>query len=439
MILQGTCKMMPGDIAVMLKLGDILAIGVILCVIGVDVMLFVNDDSDVSQNTIIEDNTEICGDWRYTFNYGGYSVSIVKYIGDATDVLDIPESITYDGVIYPVFGVNGKDSAHPLVSNEQLHPGCILNLPNSLLSIGAYSFSGCSNFGGELVIPEGVRAIGKLAFSHCDGFCGTLHIPDSVTSIGESAFTWAGGFTKLELSDNLSMIGSYAFYHCTGFMGDLVLPEKLLAVYDSTFGECKGFDGTLVLPTNLRSIGMSAFTRCHFTGELALPASLSKLTQFAFMWCTFSGNVQLPDTLSVVECGVFVECPYIESVTIPESVTEIKSTAFYGCTNLKTVYNASALEITKGAEDNGCIGLYADTIYTCHTITIEQTNPNGGVLDKQSLIAIHESSLQCSSTQLSTTVPANVCTATPFPGFDVIWVGVDGTISENRVVIAQFT
>ncbi|MBQ7874945.1 MAG: leucine-rich repeat protein, partial [Oscillospiraceae bacterium] len=63
-------------------------------------------------------------------------------------------------------------------------------LPESLETIGSYTFYGCSGLK-EVIIPKNVVDIGKNSFGNCSGL------------------------ETIELSENLETIGSYAFYGCT--------------------------------------------------------------------------------------------------------------------------------------------------------------------------------------------------------------------------------
>lgn len=61
-----------------------------------------------------------------------------------------------------------------------------ITIPDSVTSIGSYTFEGCTSLT-SITIPDSVTSIGSGAFSGCKGLT-SIEIPDSVTSIGNSAF-----------------------------------------------------------------------------------------------------------------------------------------------------------------------------------------------------------------------------------------------------------
>ena len=87
-----------------------------------------------------------------------------------------------------------------------------MTIPNSVTSIGNYTFRNCSGFTGTLTIPNSVTTIGDHAFFNCKGFTGDLTIPNSVTTIGNYAFYECEGLSEIFLyRDTNPTIGSTAF------------------------------------------------------------------------------------------------------------------------------------------------------------------------------------------------------------------------------------
>jgi uncharacterized repeat protein (TIGR02543 family) len=68
-------------------------------------------------------------------------------------------------------------------------------LPQSLATIGAYAFRGCSALE-SVTFPAGLRSIGRSAFYSCIGMTGNLTLPAGLTSIDLYAFTYCN-FTSV--------------------------------------------------------------------------------------------------------------------------------------------------------------------------------------------------------------------------------------------------
>lgn len=82
-----------------------------------------------------------------------------------------------------------------------------------------------------------------------------------------------------------------------------------------------------------------------------------------------SGNgtlreVIIPSSITVISKNAFRNCTSLMSVTIGEGVREIGNYAFEGCYNLIEVINRSFLNVEKGSEEKGSVGLHALEIHT---------------------------------------------------------------------------
>ena len=126
----------------------------------------------------LEVHAEENGDYTYTVNEDGNSVTITKYAGKGEEV-NIPSEI------------EGK----------------------KVVSIGEKAFMGCSSLT-SVTIPNGVTDIGYFAFSDCSSLT-SVTIPASVKNIEETAFSGCSSLTSVTIPDSVTSIGSMAFANCS--------------------------------------------------------------------------------------------------------------------------------------------------------------------------------------------------------------------------------
>ena len=85
-------------------------------------------------------------------------------------------------------------------------------LPDSIETIGAYAFHGCSALE-RVSLPAALQEVSLRMF---DG-CGTLEqvtLPAGLKNIGDYAFYGCGNLKKLHLPETVVRVGKYAFYNC---------------------------------------------------------------------------------------------------------------------------------------------------------------------------------------------------------------------------------
>ena len=101
--------------------------------------------------------------------------------------------------------------AHNLYLNNKLVTNLVI--PESVTSIKAYVFSGCSGFT-SVTIGNNVTSIKDYAFAYCSGIT-NITIPESVTSIGYRAFYNCSGITKIYYKGSESEWGTMSidFYN----------------------------------------------------------------------------------------------------------------------------------------------------------------------------------------------------------------------------------
>ena len=129
-----------------------------------------------------------------TYNMPNYGSSL-------TGTLIIPDSVEYNGVIYPVTAIGDYAFHHSYGIDTVILPNTItainteafcacadlksVAIPNSVITLGNLAFAACHQLS-DMTIGESVVTIGNQAFD-ADTSLVTVVIPNSVVSIGQSA------------------------------------------------------------------------------------------------------------------------------------------------------------------------------------------------------------------------------------------------------------
>lgn len=120
------------------------------------------------------------------------------------EILEIPETVTYEGENYTVTGIGASAFRNNITVKE-------IDLPRTLTYIGKYAFDGCENL------------------QH-------VYMEEGVTYIGTAAFECCYSLQEVELPDSVEYIGDYAYNHCYSVSNEeIVLPRNL-----KRLGENKG-------------------------------------------------------------------------------------------------------------------------------------------------------------------------------------------------------
>lgn len=285
---------------------------------------------------------------------------------------------------------------------------------SQLVTIGTEAFLD-STFTGSILIPNSVVTISDFAFSGNTSANGIIRIGTSVNSIGDNAFAYTSGITRVESwATAAPAVGTTPFLGCgtseihvkfsaTGYgstyvgmnvIYDLDIADPKILVTQSglkkgynfptgvvpmnfrkgntsvtsvdigdgitaiqidafegctnltsvTFGNSlqtisRGFAGTalaqnnLVLPNSLYSFGYYSFANITGgVGEVTLPTNplLTSIGSFAFYNSDFVGDLVIPDSVTVISISAFRGCGFNGTLTLSNQINEISNTAFYG-------------------------------------------------------------------------------------------------------------
>lgn len=279
--------------------------------------------------------------WVYYISSNAKKASVSSLEGSDQYVgsINIPESISYGGIDYPVteIGYNAFFDCKGLTS---------VTIPNSVTKIDVGAFTGCIGLK-SINIPNSVTSIGRSAFRGCEGLM-SVKIPNTVTSIGGGAFSGCTGMTQITLADGNEQYytdGHSIFSRKDGqvFLVSFAvqtqsynIPDTVVRIEECAFYGCTGLT-SVNIPSSVKSIGESAFERCEGLTSITIPNSVKNIGESAFEFCTGLTNVNIPSSVTSINPSTFKYCSDLKSVSIPNSVTSIGDEAFYYCDGLSSI------------------------------------------------------------------------------------------------------
>ncbi len=244
--------------------------------------------------TAFAHNFEVDGIY-YNFNGNGVTVtykgsSFSQYSDEYYGDVIIPDTVTYNGVTYPVS------------------------------SIGEYAFYSCSSMS-SVVIPNSVTYIGKWAFEFCDGIT-SIEIPASVTSIVVNPFDGCYNLNYIHVQSGNPKYDSRN--NC----------NAIIETNSNTLiTGCKN----TIIPYGITSIGEDSFSGCKNMTSISIPNSVTSIGRWAFGVCTSLKSIEIPNSVLSIGEAAFIECSTLKEVVIPNSVISIGDAAFKYCYALRRV------------------------------------------------------------------------------------------------------
>lgn len=208
-----------------------------------------------------------------------------------------------------------------------------VSLPTTLTSIGDYAFANNSHIS-TIVIPDSVETIGAYSFYGCVALT-SIQIDQTtsrLTNIGSNAF-YNCPLPEITLPNSLEVIQDHAFYtYGNQYVLTTVNIDKvnshLTTIGDYAFADNKAL-AVFNFPASLQSIGDHGFAQTAIT-----TADLSGVTSLgtnAFYNCQNLTTVVLSDSLTRLENGVFTICIRLSSINLPRNLTYIGNNTFDGC------------------------------------------------------------------------------------------------------------
>ena len=242
-----------------------------------------------------------------TYRVTSIGNSAFQYCAGLTSVT-IPNSVTSIG-IYAFYYCYGLTS---------------ITIPNSVTTIGEWAFDGCYGLtsivveGGNPVYDSrnGCNALIKTASNTLIAGCQNTIIPNTVTSIGAAAFYGCTGLTSVTIPNSVTSIARNAFGNCTG-LTSITIPNSVTSIAKGAFSHCDGLTSIIVEGGNPV---YDSRENCNAIIETASNTLIAGCQ-----------NTTIPNTVTIIGADAFNYCTSLTNITIPNSVTTIEERAFGGC------------------------------------------------------------------------------------------------------------
>ena len=231
----------------------------------------------------------------------------------------------------------------------------IINLPETIESIGAHAFDGCASLT-EINIPANVTTMGVYAFNNCTALQ-NIELPN-LTTINSYLFSGCTSLSELTIPGSVNTISPTAFYGCTG-IESLILAdsENPIEIASGTFtslpvsnlyigrnwssavnsGAFPESVESVTLGENVTTLAPYAFANLSKLQTITLPENLTTIPEYAFTGCISLTGITLPASVSSIGTSAFYGCSSLESINIPSAVSSIDSSIFALCTSLTSL------------------------------------------------------------------------------------------------------
>lgn len=274
-------------------------------------------------------------DYYYSSEYTG------AYSGDVI----IPDSVTYDGVTYPVTSV-GENAFYNCKSLNSV------SIPISVRSIGSEAFRFCYALT-DVNLPNTIQYIGTLAFDNCSSLT-SIVIPDCVKEILYGTFMQCVSLSSVMLPNTIEWIEEAAFAGCSA-LTDINFPDNLRTMGRDVFNRTAWLDNQ---PDGVVYFGSFA---CGYKGESPVTIQIAEgtthIAEWAFCYLDSLVSVTIPNSIETISYAAFYTCKSLKDVTLPNHLLGIDPEAFYDCIALTDISFPSTLQYIERCAFYGCKSL----------------------------------------------------------------------------------
>ncbi len=225
-------------------------------------------------------------------------------------------------------------------------PDQAYTIPDTVITVGAGSFSGCSGLT-SLSLSANVTTIEESAFSNCTALT-RMTLTDQVKTVGDCAFWDCASLTAVTISKEVASIGGQAFVLCQNLktidvasenrnfvsIGGVLFDKKISSLLCYPAGQTAP---VFNIPESVSIIGENAFNSCRYLTDMTIPDSVITVNWRSFKDCTGLKAVSLGKNLARIGMQAFAGCTGLTSIEFPASIYHIGEHAFSGC-QLKAAY-----------------------------------------------------------------------------------------------------
>ena len=195
----------------------------------------------------------------------------------------------------------------------------------------------------NIILPESINSIGNYSFYCCENLKEVdMSICSSLKSLNIGFLRYCYSLSNNKLPDSLNEISDYAFERCLS-LKSIILPKSLKRIGESAFLGCMSLK-VINLPSSINKIGSYAFNWCNSLEEIEIPKTVSIITTCVFSKCKSLKKVKLYNEIKIIEDGAFFGCSSLEKINLPNSLKQINSRAFENCSCLQKIEIPESIE-----------------------------------------------------------------------------------------------
>ena len=271
--------------------------------------------------------------WAQTFTQGDLkftvtdatakTVSVAKANNNIEGYLEIPSTVTNEGVTYTVTTVVGDGFSSTAIMG--------IIIPASVDSIGKRAFGSCGNLI-SIRIEDSAKPL-KMWRGVDDGTFRNLTADKSVyvgrdlQLSGSTNITVVSNATSIEIGDQVTTINPYMFYDASK-LNSLVIGNGVKTIGKFAFkgsGDNTDYVGELsvTMGNSVETIGEEAFNSCTTMYSVTLPSSLKTIDQFAFSASGLTG-ISIPASVDSIGRGTFGYNPNLSWIRIEDNTKPLK-------------------------------------------------------------------------------------------------------------------